>query len=157
RSTPGVREDGCLFYPDERAWQALALQDDRGRDGSRAAAAGRGARAPCALAALGAVPGRAPVGDGPRGLLAGWRALALLHARPGPLAGLPLGRGRPARCLRQRRPPLPRPRALESARPDPEGAALRPERRRGESRRGRQGVLLLPRRDPDRLLPARPL
>ena len=36
--------------------------------------------------------------------------------------------------------------------PDPEGAALRPDRHRGQPRRGRQGVLLLPRLDADALL-----
>ena len=37
--------------------------------------------------------------------------------------------------------------------PDPEGAALRPHRSRRQSRRGREGALLLPRRDADRLVP----
>ena len=47
-----------------------------------------------------------------------------------------------------------RARALERARPDPQGAALRPDRPRGQPRRGRQGVLLLPRRHADPLLHA---
>ena len=38
------------------------------------------------------------------------------------------------------------------ARPDPQGAALRPDQRRGQPRRGRQGVLLLPRQHADALL-----
>ena len=40
-----------------------------------------------------------------------------------------------------------------TARPDPEGAAVRPHRPRRQPRRGRQGVLLLSRRDADALLP----
>ena len=39
--------------------------------------------------------------------------------------------------------------ALERRRPDPQGAALRGHELRGQPRRGRQGVLLLPRRDAD--------
>ena len=39
--------------------------------------------------------------------------------------------------------------------PDPQGAALRPHRPRGEPRRGREGALLLPRLHADPLLPAR--
>ena len=37
-------------------------------------------------------------------------------------------------------------RALERARPDPQGADLRADRRAGQPRRGRQGVLVVPRR-----------
>ena len=40
-------------------------------------------------------------------------------------------------------------RAVERARPDPQGAAVRPDQRGGQSRRGRQGALLLPRRHAD--------
>ena len=42
--------------------------------------------------------------------------------------------------------------AVERARPDPQGAAVRPDRQRGQPRRGRQGVLLLPRLHADALL-----
>ena len=49
---------------------------------------------------------------------------------------------------------VPRPRAVERPRPDPEGAAVRPDQRRGQSRRGRQGALLLPRRHADPFLHA---
>ena len=48
--------------------------------------------------------------------------------------------------------PLLRPGAVERARPDPQGAPVRPDRQRGQPRRGRQGVLLLPRLDADALL-----
>ena len=44
------------------------------------------------------------------------------------VTGLPLGRGRPRRLLGRRAAPLPRARALERARPDPEGAHLRAHR-----------------------------
>ena len=36
--------------------------------------------------------------------------------------------------------------AVERPRPDPQGADVRPDRRRGQPRRGRQGVLVVPRR-----------
>ncbi len=81
-------------------------------------------------------------------------AWELLPARACALASLPVGRGRPPRHLRQSPAPLLRPRALERARPHPEGAALRPHRARGQPRRGRQGVLLLPRRHAHPLLHA---
>ncbi len=48
---------------------------------------------------------------------------------------------------------MPVARAVERPRPDPEGAPVRPDQRRGQSRRGRQGALLLPRRDADAFLP----
>ena len=77
---------------------------------------------------------------------AGRRRLGLPPPRPGPLPGLPLGRGRPGRVLRHRAAPVPRPGPVERARPDPQGAALRPHRGPGQPRRGRQGVLVVPRR-----------
>ena len=67
-------------------------------DGGRAAAQG-GPGAQRALAALGAVPQRAPVGHGPRGLQPRRHRLGLLPPRPRPLARLSLGRGRPRRHL----------------------------------------------------------
>ena len=56
--------------------------------------------------------------------------------------------------LGQSAAPLLRARALERAGSDPQGAALRPHRARGQPRRGREGVLLLPRRHADPLLHA---
>ena len=94
------------------------------------------------------------MGHGPRGLLRIWRGLGLLPARSRPIARLPLGRGRPARHLRREAAALLRPGALERRRPDPEGAPVRADRQRGQPRRGRQGVLLLPRRDAHPLVPA---
>ena len=106
------------------------------------------------VAAFRALPERAPVGDGARGLQPRRRRLELLQPRPGALARVPLGRGRDRG--RQRRPaaPLLRARALERARPDPQGAVLRADQHRGQPRRGRQGVLLLPRQHADPLLHA---
>ena len=57
-----------------------------------------------------------------------------------------------AGLLRRRAAPLPRARALERPRPDPEGAHLRAHRQPGQPRRGRQGVLVVPRRDAEPLL-----
>ena len=65
--------------------------------------------------------------------------------RPGALARLPLGRGRSRRHLRRQAAAVLRARALERQRPDPQGAAVRPDQQRRQSRRGREGVLLLPR------------
>ena len=101
------------------------------------------------LGPLGPVSRRAPVGHRPRGLFRRRLGLGLLPARPRPLARLPLGRGRPARHLRRPRPAVLRAGAVERRRSDPQGAALRPDGARGQPRRGRQGGLLLPRRDPD--------
>ena len=49
---------------------------------------------------------------------------------------------------------LPRAGVLERRRPDPEGAHLRPHRPRGQPRRGRQGVLVVPRLHADALVDA---
>ena len=66
---------------------------------------------------------------------------------------LSLGRGR-HRGL-QRRPPAPLlfAGAVERQRPDPEGAPVRPHERRRQSRRGREGAVLLPRRHAHAFVP----
>jgi len=92
------------------------------------------------------------VGNGAGGLLGRRDVLGLPAARPRAEPRVSLGRGRAPRDHRPRMPALLRGRALERSRPDPQGAALRPHRSRGQSRRGREGVLLLPRRDAHRLL-----
>ncbi len=109
------------------------------------------------LEEVGPVSLRAPVGNGARGLQRGRRRLELLPPRPGALAGLPLGRGRARGDLR--RPPgvVLRARALERAGPDSQGASLRSHQQRRQSRRGREGVLLLPRLDAHPLVPEVPL
>ena len=106
------------------------------------------------VAALRPVPRRARLGHRPRGLQRDRRGLGLLPARPRPLARLPLERGRPGRHLRRPPAALLRARVLERPRPDPEGAPLRPHRPAGKPRRGRQGVLVVPRLDADALVDA---
>ena len=72
--------------------------------------------------------------------------------RSGALARLSLGRGRTGRHLRRCAAALFRARAVERPRSDSQGASLRPDQRRGQPRRRRQGVLLLPRLHADALL-----
>ena len=116
-----------------------------------------GARAEGPLEEVGAVPQRAAVGDRPRGLQRGRQRLGLLQPRPGPLPRLPLGRGRPGRHLRRPAAALLRAGPVERQGPDPQGAAVRPDQQRGQPRRGRQGVLLLPRQHADALVHEVPL
>ena len=125
---------------------------DRGR---RRCASARREIAEGPLEALGAVPGRAAVGHRARGLLARRRRVGLLPARSRAQPRLPLGRGRPRSASATITSCLCFALALwNGAGPDPEGAPVRADRARGQSRRGRQGVLLLPRRDADPLLHA---
>ena len=124
------------------------------REGARLATNGEHARA---MEPLGAVPRGAGVGHRARGLQRRRRRVGLLPARSRPLASLPLERGRPRRHLRPPPVPVLRARAVERPRPDPEGADVRPDRRRGQPRRGRQGVLLLPRQHADALVHEVPL
>ena len=106
---------------------------------------------------VGAVPERAAVGHGPRGLQRRRQRLGLLHPRPGALARLPVGRGRARRHLRRQAAAVLRAGAVERARPDPEGAPVRPHQQRGQPRRGREGVLLLPRQHAHALVHEVPL
>jgi hypothetical protein len=85
------------------------------------------------------------MGHGARGLQRGRHGVGLPAARPRALARLSLGRGRHCRHLRRPAAALLRARVVERRRPDPQGAHVRPDRQRGQSRRGREGVLLLPR------------
>ena len=85
------------------------------------------------------------------------RRLELLHPRPGALARLSLGRRRPGRHLGRPAAALLRAGAVERPGPDPQGAAVRPDQQRGQPRRGREGVLLLPRLDADALVHEVPL
>ena len=80
-----------------------------------------------------------------------WQYFPYEHA---PFARLPLERRRPRRHLRSRPAHVLRASVLERPRPVPQGAHLRPLRSRGESRRGREGVLVVPRRDADRVVAA---
>src|SRR5262249_18291406 len=100
----------------------------------RARTAHGGARARCSMAEVGSVPLRAAVGDRARGLQRLGQRLGLLQPRPGALAGLPLGRGRAGRRLRRPAAALLRALPVERKGPHPEGAPLRPDEQRGESR-----------------------
>ena len=79
----------------------------------------------------------------------------MLPARPRPVARVPLERGRPRRHLRRRAAAVLRAGAVERQGPDPQGAHLRADRQRGQPRRGRQGVLVVPRRRPEPRVAAR--
>ena len=97
------------------------------------------------MAEMGPLSVRAPMGHRARGLQRERQCVGLLHARPGALARLSLGRGRHRRHFRRSADPLLRAGAVERQGPDPEGAVVRPHQQRGQSRRGREGILLLPR------------
>ena len=106
---------------------------------------------------VGAVSQRAAVGHRPRGLQRRTATPGTTSRTTRPVPRLPLGRGRPGRHLRRQAAALLRPGAVERARPDPQGAAVRPDQQRGQPRRGRQGVLLLPRQHADALVHEVPL
>ena len=101
------------------------------------------------VAPLGALPQRTRLGHGAGRLFAGRRRLDLLPPRPRPLARLPLERGRHRGLLGRPAALVPGPGAVERPRPDPEGADVRPDQRRRQPRRGRQGALVLRRRPAD--------
>ena len=155
-------EDGAPFAV---SWEPMAPVVDsersalrsreRSRRASRRSASSRTACARGATGTPGARRQRAAVGHGARGLQRQRHRVGVPAARPRSLARLPLGRGRPRRLLRRRAAALPRPRALERPRPDPEGAHLRAHRQPGQPRRGRQGVLVVPRRDAEPLVEPR--
>ncbi len=139
---------------------------DRARTGIATPGAGSGGRSPAArrgppaapsLETVGSVSERAGLGQRARGLQRRGHRLGLLSARPRPLPGLPVERGRPRRNLRSPSAYLLCPGALEPPRPDPQGADLRAERQRGQPRGRRQGVLLLSRQHAHALLHAVPL
>ena len=95
------------------------------------------------LVRVGPVPLRARVGHGARGLQRQRRRVALVPARPRPLALVPLERGRDGGALRHPARAVPRVVAVERRRPDPQGADVRADRSRGQPRRGREGVLVV--------------
>ena len=104
------------------------------------------------MAEVGLLRVRARVGDRARGLQSVRRRLELPPARQGAQQGLPLGGRRHCRPLRSLSAPDSLAGILERARSDPQGADVRVDLERRQPRRGRQGVLLLPRRDADRQL-----
>src|ERR1700674_1328315 len=97
------------------------------------------------LEALGSVSQRASVGNGARGLQCQRDSLGIFPARPGEVAGLPVGRRRYWRYLRLVPTHLFCSRALEPPRPHSQGTPLRPHGKRRQSWRGCEGVLFLPR------------
>ena len=80
---------------------------------------------------------------------AGRHRLGVFPARPCPLARVSLGRRRHCRHLRRPPAPLFRARAVERPGSDSQRAAVRADQQRRQSRRGRQGILLLSRRPAD--------
>ena len=133
-----VQEDGQVQPQEECA------SDRAERNRPRDPPPGRGPGPGQVLEEVGPLSVRAAVGDGAGGLLPGWVLLGLLLPRPRPLPRLQVGGGRTDGDLRQTVPPLLLSGPLEREGPDPEGAAVRPDRAPGEPRRGREGVLLLP-------------
>src|SRR5438034_7571570 len=150
---PSGRPLVLYFSRHARVAPALTGRGTHARRGSHPPAGGRTADE--ALEALGPLPVRASMGHGAGGLLGGRQLLGVLPARPGPKPGLSLGRRRPAGHVRRPVPPRLRTRALERARPDPQGAVVRPHRARRQPRRRRERALLLPRLDADALVPDR--
>ena len=104
------------------------------------------------LETLGTLSLRAAMGNGARGLFGLGELLGLLPPRSCAQPRVSLGRGRPAGHHRSAVPALLCVGALERQRPDLERAALRPDGLRGQPRRGREGMLLLPRFDADAFL-----
>ena len=124
--------------------------DDAARSGARADGRPRpprgGSRWREPVVPVGSLRGRAGVGHGARGLQRRRRRVVVFPARSRPFAGLPLERGRDGRAVRRVRADVPRAGAVERPRPDPQGADVRPREQRGQPRRGRQGLLVVPRR-----------
>ncbi len=103
------------------------------------------ARTHGSLEALGTVPERARLGHGARGLQPPRHRLGVLPARPRAIARISVERGWPCRHLGPPPEDLLRAGAVERARSHPQGTPVRPDRQRGQPRRGRKGVLLLSR------------
>src|SRR5213078_586793 len=108
-----------------------ATDDDGG-----GAAVGGGAGSEEALEEMGTVPFRATVGNGARGLQRRGHGLGIFPSRPRAFAGLSMGRGRHRRNQRPSPDDLLCGGALEWARRDFEGATVRIDGQRRESRGG---------------------
>ena len=85
------------------------------------------------------------MGNRARGLQSRWHRLGRFRSRPVAQPRLPLERRRPRRHQRRASTPVLFARPVERQGPDPQGAHVRTDRQPGQSRRRRQGVLLLPR------------
>ncbi len=144
---------GVAGAPWQRTARRRHLADGPPRVG-RARAARRGPGVDEPVAVVGPVPVGPAVGLRAGGLLRRRRRVGLLPLRPVARAGLPVGRGRAGRDLRPVRFPQRLGRAVERQGPGAQGAAVRADERRGQPRRGRQGVLVGPRRHADALVDA---
>src|SRR5262245_648157 len=113
----------------------------------RARTPGRRSRRENPLEEMGSLPERTAMGYRPRGLQRRRKRLGLLQSRPGAIARVPLGRRRARWNFRRSATPLLRAGAVERQRSHHQRAAVRPDQQRSQPRRGRQGVLLLPRLD----------
>src|SRR5271166_1038518 len=112
------------------------------KDGGRVAPPTKpGPRNP--LEAVGALSQRAPVGNRQGGLQRERRRLGLLFSRSGALARLSLGRGWGRWLQRRQAAFVLCPCSVEWQGSDTQGAYVRPDQRRGEPWRGREGILLL--------------
>src|SRR6516225_7330855 len=156
-----IRSEGlCLkIWPAQALWceglfvrtqESLRRKDTHGYwikpeavTNARRPQASRGGQQRVFLEAVGTLRQRAIVGHGARGLQCGRECLVLRVPRRGAKQSLPLGRGQPGRDLRS----LPVVGAWRGAVERPgshlERTRLRPHARRRQSRRRRQGVLLL--------------
>src|SRR5262245_12790042 len=92
------------------------------------------------------------MGNGAGGLQRRGRCLELFHSRPRPFSGLPLGRGWLGGGLRRQATALLRLGIVEWEGPDPERTAVWADQQRRQSRRRREGVLLLSRQYADPLV-----
>ena len=100
----------------------------------------------------GPLPERASVGHCSRRLQQGRQCLELLLPRPVPLARLPLGRRRTGWIFRRQAAALLCPGAVEWPRSHSQGALVRTDQQRRQSRRRRKGILLLHRQHADALV-----
>src|SRR5439155_864128 len=110
---------------------------------------GRGAHPEKALEALGAVFVGAAMGNGARGLQRGRNGVGIFSARSRAVARVSMGRGRNRRDMRPAPDDLLWDSDVERARCHFERAALRSDRARRESRRGREGAIFLSGLDTD--------
>ena len=158
RPTTPRRARSRSWPPDFRGTPRRRIRVDDRRGRTRADGRCRSSRRRLArgepVVPVGPVSLRAGVGLGPRGLQRRRRRLELVPARPRAVPRLPLERGRDGRPVRRVRAAVPRPRAVERRRPDPQGADVRADQPGGQPRRGRQGLLVVSRRAPERCLAA---
>src|SRR5437763_1223495 len=122
-------------------------------NGSGAGAHRRGDGGPArTVVGVRALRERARLGYRPRRLQRGRTRVGVSPARPRALAHIPVERGRPRRDVRRGAAPLLRARVLERARSHPERAHIRAHGHGREPRRGREGILVVRRRDADGVL-----